>query len=87
MVANVLPIITLPMGLGNIEKIADSLSLVDELIMMMMNCFCGMMMNCFCGMIDRRKMFILIPAITIVKDPYHRDSPTRHKQGLNLRKT
>ena len=37
-----------------------------------------MMMNCFCGMVDRRKAFIaLFPAGTIVRDPHHRESPTR----------
>ena len=51
-------------------------------IMMMM-----MMMNCFCGMVDRRKAVSLISAGTIVRDPHHRESPTRREQGLNLRRT
>ena len=29
----------------------------------------------------------LFPAGTIVRDPHHRESPTRHAQGLNLRRT
>ena len=29
----------------------------------------------------------LFPAGTIVRDPYHRASPTRREQGLNLRRT
>ena len=51
-------------------------------LMMMM-----MMMNCFSGMVDQRKVFSLIPAGTIVRDPRHRESLTRHEQGLNLRRT
>ena len=43
-----------------------------------------MIMNCFCGMADRRKVLNLIPAGTIVRDPHHRESPTRRKQGLEL---
>ena len=39
-----------------------------------------MMMNFFCGMVDRRKAF---PAGTIVRDPHHRESPTRHEQGVD----
>ena len=29
----------------------------------------------------------LFPAGTIVRDPHHRESPTRREQGLNLRRT
>ena len=29
----------------------------------------------------------LFPAGTIVRDPHHRESPTRRKQDLNLRRT
>ena len=43
-----------------------------------------MIMNCFCGMADRRKVLSLIPAGTIVRDPHHRESPTRRDQGLEL---
>ena len=46
------------------------------LVMMMM-----MMMNCFCGMVDQQKA--LFPVGTIVRDPRHRESLTRHKQGFS----
>ena len=46
-----------------------------------------MMMNCVCGMADRRKVFTLFPVGTIVRDPQHRESPTRREEGLNLRRT
>ena len=55
--------------------------------LMMMTMMMMMMMNCFCGMVDRRKVFSLIPAETIVRDPRHRETPTRREQGLNLRRT
>ena len=29
----------------------------------------------------------LFPAGTLVRDPHHRESPTRREQDLNLRKT
>ena len=44
-----------------------------EALMMMM------MMNCFCGIVDRRKAFVLFPDETIVRDPHHRESPTRRE--------
>ena len=44
-----------------------------------------MMMNCFCGVVGRRKA--LFPAGSIVRDPHHRESPTRREQGLNLLRT
>ena len=44
-----------------------------------------MMMNYFCGMVDRRKA--LFPAGTIVRDPHHRESPTRREQDFTLRRT
>ena len=40
----------------------------------------------FCGMVDQRKAFSLFPAGTVVRDPHRRESPTRHEQGLNLRR-
>ena len=53
-----------------------------------------LMMNCFCGMVDRRKAFSLIfswahcqrfsPLMLIL---HHCESPTRHEQDLNLRRT
>ena len=51
-----------------------------QLMMMIM-----MMMNCFCGMVDR--CLALFPAGTVVRDPHHRESPTRRVQGLNLGRT
>ena len=39
------------------------------------------------GMVDRRKASLaLFPSGTTVRDPHHRESPTRRKQGLNLRR-
>ena len=35
---------------------------------------------------DERHLAIF-PAGTIVRDPYHRESPTRREQGFNLRRT
>ena len=35
---------------------------------------------------DERRL-ALFPAETIVRDSHHRKSPTRRKQGLNLRRT
>ena len=43
-----------------------------------------MMMNFFCGVVDQRQSLALFPAGTIVRDPHHRESPTRREQGLNL---
>ena len=34
----------------------------------------------FCGMVDRRKAFSLISSGTIVRDPHHRESPTRREK-------
>ena len=36
-------------------------------------------------MVGRRKA--LFPAGSIVRDPHHRESPTRREQGLNLLRT
>ena len=44
-------------------------------------------MNCFCGMVDDERRLVLFSAGTIVRDPHHRESPTRGKQKLNLRRT
>ena len=44
-----------------------------------------MMMNCFYGTVHRRKRLAMFPAGTTVRDPHHRESPTRREQGLNLR--
>ena len=35
---------------------------------------------------DERRL-ALFPAGTIVRDPHHRESPTRRNQDLNLRRT
>ena len=35
---------------------------------------------------DERRL-ALFPAATIVRDPHHRESPTRRQQDLNLRRT
>ena len=55
-----------------------ALNMLDELMMMM---------NCFCGMVDRQRRLALFPAGTIVTDPHHCESPTRRKQGMNMRRT
>ena len=34
---------------------------------------------------DERRL-TLFPGDTIVRDPHHRESPTRREQGLNLRR-
>ena len=33
------------------------------------------------------RLLALFPAGTIVRDPHHRESPTRREQDLNLRRT
>ena len=38
------------------------------------------------GLTEERRL-ALFPAGTIVRDPHHRESPTRREQGLNLRRT
>ena len=35
---------------------------------------------------DERRL-ALLPARIIIRDPHHRESPTRREQGLNLRRT
>ena len=57
------------------------------MIMMMMVMMMMTMMNGFCGMDDRRKTLALFAVGTIVRDPHHRESLTRHEQDLNLRRT
>ena len=37
--------------------------------------------------LTNERRLALFPVGTIVKDPHHRESPTRHEQGLNLRRT
>ena len=40
----------------------------------------------FLWYVDRRIAFSLISSGTIVRDPQHRESPTRGEQDLNLRR-
>ena len=42
-----------------------------------------MTMNCFCGMVERH--LTLFSAETIVRDPHHRESPTRREQSHYLK--
>ena len=45
------------------------------------------MMNCFLvWLIDERRL-ALFPVESIVRNPDHRESPTRREQDLNLRRT
>ena len=53
-----------------------------KMMMMMMM----MMMNFFCGMVHRQRRLALFPAGTIVRDPHHREFPTRRVKNLNLRR-
>ena len=47
-----------------------------------------MMMNCFFVVwLTNEKRLALFPAGIIVRDPHIRESPTRHEQNLNLRRT
>ena len=51
----------------------------DDMMMMMM-----MMMNGFVVWLTNEQRLVLFPAGTIIRDPHHRESPTRREQGLNL---
>ena len=44
-----------------------------------------MMVNCFEVWLTDKRRLALFPAGTIVRSHNHRESPTRHEQGLNLR--
>ena len=46
-----------------------------------------MMMNCFVVWLTDEMCLALFPARTIVRDPHHRESPTRREQVLNLHRT
>ena len=46
-----------------------------------------MMMNCFLVWLTDETRLALFPDGTIVRDPHHRESPTRREQGLNLRRS
>ena len=52
----------------------------DDMMMMMMM----MMMNGFVVWLTNEQRLVLFPAGTIIRDPHHRESPTRREQGLNL---
>ena len=41
----------------------------------------------FCGIVTDERYLVLFPAGIIVRDPHHRESPTRCEQDLNLRRT
>ena len=56
-------------------------------MMMMMMMMMMIMKNCFYGIVDRRKALGLFPAEPIVRDHHDRESPTRRKHGMNLRRT
>ena len=43
-----------------------------------------MMMNGFVVWLTNEQRLVLFPAGTIIRDPHHRESPTRREQGLNL---
>lgn len=45
-----------------------------------------MIISYFCVLVDQRHLTLFL-ARTIVRDRHHRESPTRWKQDLNLRRT
>ena len=45
------------------------------------------MMNCFVVWLTDERCLAVFPAGTIVRDPHHRESPARHEEALNLRRT
>ena len=45
-----------------------------------------MMKNCFVVSLTNERHLALYPAGTIVRDPHHRESPTRCEQDLNMRR-
>ena len=54
---------------------------------MMMMMMMMMMMNFFVVWLTDERRLALFPAGTIIRDPHHFESPTRHGQGLNLCRT
>ena len=46
-----------------------------------------MMMIVFEVWLTDERCLALFPAGTIIRDPHHRESPTRREQSLNLRRT
>ena len=57
-------------------KIFVRMIMIMMMVMMMMNCF-------VVGLTDERRL-ALFPAGIIVKNPHHRESPTRREQDLHL---
>ena len=55
--------------------------------MMMMMMMMMMIMTDERRLLTDERRLALFPAGTIVRDPYHGDSPTRGEQGLSLRRT
>ena len=51
------------------------------------NCFHDEWWIVFAEWLTDERRFALFPEGTLFRDPHHRKSPTRHEQGLNLRKT
>ena len=47
----------------------------------------GAELNCFVVWLTDKRHLSLFPAGTIVRDPHHRESPTRHEQDMNLHRT
>ena len=45
-----------------------------------------MMMNCFKVWLTDERHLALFPAGVMIRDAHHPESPTRHDQGLNLRR-
>ena len=56
---------------------------VLEVMMTMMM----IILNFLCRMVDNERRLGLFSAGINIRDPHHRESPTRYKQGLNLRRT
>ena len=57
------------------------------LMIMMMMMMMMMMMHVFVVWLTDERRLALFPAGIIVRDPHHRESPTSHEQGSNLRRT
>ena len=46
-----------------------------------------LIVSCFCGWLTDERPLALFSPGTIVRDPQHRESPTRREQNLNLCRT
>ena len=62
-------------------------SITTGLVSMMMMMMMMMMMNFFVVWLTDERRLTFLPAGTDVRDPHHRESPTRYEQDLNLRGT